>query len=246
MPSKARPVAVRKVASAPADVIEPASGVARRARRKPPAGAGVLVVVAGAEGRGKEMLIAIARRRFEADASLDFPARLTTRSQSNANGDIVVSRRVLREMAEAGELMCRWETEGQAFALGIAARRSLEDGRTVVVVAGRDAVAQLRGVWDDVRVVEVTSGADSVRNALGKRARTAHDAPRREAVVALHHPGDVAAAVRGFHEIIARMRLERLGAAAPNGRAISTGAVVKRFAGGASARKGLRPEPTRA
>lgn len=232
MPPTARPNAN------PAAIVKPKRA---RPRADIAQGRGVLVVIVGAEGRGKETLVAIARRRFEADASLDFPARLTTRSQSQANGDTVVTRRALRDMAEAGDLMCRWETDGQEFGLGIAARRSLGEGRTVVVVAGREAVEQLRGVWDDVRVVEVTAGADCVRSALGKRPPVGGDA-----VLALHHPGDVASAVRRFHEIIAGMRLERLGDAAPLGRSISSGPVVKRFAGGSPARKGLRGERSRA
>ncbi|MEQ1714174.1 MAG: hypothetical protein ABL908_22630, partial [Hyphomicrobium sp.] len=166
MPPTARPNAT------PAAIVKPERA---RPRADIALGHGVLVVIVGAEGRGKEMLVAIARRRFEADASLEFPARLTTRSQSQANGDTVVTRRALRDMVEAGTLMCRWETDGQEFGLGIAARRSLGEGRTVVVVAGREAVEQLRGVWDDVRVVEVTAGADSVRSALGKRARAGHE-----------------------------------------------------------------------
>lgn len=254
MPPQARPRRPITKAIA-ADRIGRGTAPPRRGARAGAAGNGVLVVIAGAEGRGKEMLVAIARRRFEADASLDFPARLTTRSQSEANGDTVVNRRVLRDMAAAGELLCRWETDGHAFGLGMSIRRSLEAGRTVVVVAGLEAAAELRRVWPDVRVIEVTAGADSARPKLGKlalgrfapgRPAAERDGAARGATLALHHDGDVASAVRSFHEMISRLRIERLGEAAPSGRAISAGAVVKRLAGGVSPRKGLRGERPRA
>ncbi len=249
MPPNARPPGTRKARPVAAERIKPREAAPRVHVRATVRSNGVLVVVVGAEGRGKEMLVAIARRRFEADASLDFPARMTTRSQSEANGDTVVNRRALRDMAAAGELLCRWETDGHAFGLGMAVRQSLEDGRTVVVVAGQEAAEDLRRVWDDVRVVEVTAGADSARRPLGRGAPARRDgggAEQRVSTLALHHPGDVASAVRAFHDMIARMRLERLGEAAPAGRAISAGAIVKRFAGRISPRKGLRGERARA
>lgn len=259
MSPNVRPAALRRGKPAGAATDEPAIPRRRRRAQRTPPGNGVLVVIAGAEGRGKEMLVAIARRRFEADASMEFPARLTTRSQSEANGDTVVNRRMLRDMAAAGELLCQWETDGQAFGLGVSIRRSLEAGRTVVVVAGRAAAEELRGVWPDVRVIEVTAGADSAQRRLGSMALGRRGGARgpeagalsleacaRSATLVLHHAGDVASAVRNFHDIIARIRLERLSSAAPSGRALSAGAVVGRFAGKASPRKGLRAERPRA
>lgn len=201
---------------------------------------GILVVLVGAEGRGKDMLVSIARRRFVGDEGLAFPARLTTRTQAETSGDVVVSRRALRDMAAAGELLCAWQTEGQAFGLGAAARRALEDGRTVVVVAGRDAVAPLRAVWDDVRVIEVMAGPDAIRPALGRGPLGRGEA----GAVALRHPGDVAAAVRRFHEIIAAMRPVRPVRPVAGAEAARIPSVAPRR--GAVARKGLRGAEPRA
>lgn len=191
---------------------------------------GVLLVVVGAEGRGKEMLVAIARRRFEADASLEFPARVTTRGFGAASGDLPVSRREFRDLAEAGAFICQWETGGQSFGLGVAARRSLEEGRTVVVVAGREAVERLRGVWADVRVVEVKAGPDTI---LGPRGNAGGG-------LSVHHQGDVAAAVRRFHEIIVGMRLERLAEGPPVAGKGLRAAMLKGVAAARPGTSGLR------
>lgn len=188
---------------------------------------GVLVVVVGAEGRGKEMLVAIARRRFESDASLEFPARVTTRGLGSECGDRPVSRREFRDLAAAGAFLCQWETGGQSFGLGTEALRSLEQGRTVVVVAGREAVERLRTAWSDVRIIEVKAGPDTIHGS------------RSDAGLAVHHQGDVAAAVRRFHEIIVGMRLERL-AAAPAAQSGNRSALLQRLAVPATATSGLR------
>lgn len=166
---------------------------------------GLLVVVAGEDGRGKEMLVAIARRRFGADAGLAFPPRVSTRGQAAEVGDEPVSRRAFREMAEAGAFLGHWEAGGHAYGLGTDALVALQRGMTVVVVAGREAVARFSAVWPDVRVVEVRAGPDTVVG--GKRGG--------RDVLSVSHQGDMATAVRRFHEILAAMRLERLTEAAP-------------------------------
>jgi phosphonate metabolism protein PhnN/1,5-bisphosphokinase (PRPP-forming) len=168
---------------------------------------GFLVVLIGEEGRGKEMLVAIAQRRFGADASLVFPPRVSTRSSSADIGDELVSRRAFREMAEAGAFVVHWETGGHAYGLGAEALGALERGLTVVVIAGREAAADFAKVWPDVRVIEVRSGPDTVLSA--RRAGGC-------SVLSVNHPSDLATAVRSFHELISTMRLERLADAAPS------------------------------
>lgn len=190
---------------------------------------GMLVVVVGPEGSGKELLIAIARRRFDTDASLSFPVRVTTRGSSEPGGNVAVSRRAFRDMAGQGAFLCTWETGGHAFGLPQSTARCLADGRTVVVAAEREAVERFRMIWPDVRMVEVRSGPDVIRTDPGP--------------LAVNHRGDVAEAVRRFHEILVAMRLERLTQAASPGHRGSSVRVLSRLVGGrrgGALPKGLR------
>jgi ribose 1,5-bisphosphokinase len=180
----------------------------------------VLVLVVGGEGRGKEMLVQIARRRFEADASLAFPARVTTRLLAGAAGDLPVSRRTFREMAAAGAFLGHWDAGGHSFGLQREAFRSLELGRTVVVVAGVEGLESLAGAWDDVRAIEIKTGPDAV-----VPSRRSGGPARLE----VRHDGDVAAAVRRFHDIIVGMRLERLSAGGVSTGGATTAAIMRRL-----------------
>lgn len=210
-PPRCRRPGLRKAEESRSDEVTTGRKPARTRRGRPGDGAdraGVLVAVVGAEGRGKEMLVAIARRRFECDASLEFPARVTTRPMGGASGDVAVSRRAFRDLAAGGAFCCHWETAGQSYGLDVGVVRSLEAGRTVIVVVSRDAVDGLRSAWPDVRVVEVKAGPDAVSASWRSRATVGGE-------MEVSHQGDVAAAVTRFHDIIRRMRLERLTEARP-------------------------------
>lgn len=238
MPSKPAPIAARR-ASAKAPTVRPHRGAKPNATSQH----GVLVVVVGPEGRGKEMLIGIARRRFSADASLAFPGRVTTRAMGCVEADTSVSRRAFRDMTLDGAFLCHWETGGQSFGLPNAARTCLEAGRTVVVVAERESVERFRGEWGDVRVVEVKAGPDTIRCGPGRDSA---------GMLTVHHQGDVAEAVRRFHGLLTAMRVERLATGAPGPRLTPGSVAVRSLVATPAARKrasnkpprptGLRPE----
>ncbi len=200
------------------------------------AGPGVLVAVVGAEGRGKDMLVSIAQRRFGGDSCLVFPRRFTTRAAAGVGADVTVSRRVFRDMADQGRFWCRWDADGQSYGLGREVADALAAGATAFVVVDRAALAALRSVWSDVRVVEIMAGADAAR---AFRRRVPGD-------LEVRHDGDVAAAAARFHDLIRRLDRERPATPSPvaaerPGRARPAGPAVPR-----RKRTGLRTAPQRA
>ncbi len=202
---------------------------------------GVLVVVVGPEGRGKEMLLTIARRRFGSDASLAFPGRITTRPAAMVDADTSVSRREFRDMVLQGAFLCHWETGGQSFGLPNTARACLDAGRTVVLVAERESVNRFREKWSDVRVVEVKAGPDTICCTPGRAV---------QGLLTVHHQGDVADAVRRFHDVLMAMRVERLARDAASPRLTPGSGALRRLVAGPNNPQvpkrprltGLRPE----
>lgn len=180
-------------------------------KRRPKAAAaasGECLVLVGPDGRGKDVLIGSARRRFSADASLAFPQRIATRNPGDNDEHLCVSRRAFREFENSGALFVAWESNGHRYALTDATAAALATGCVVVFAANEDAVADLAARGVRMRVLEVAAGPDCVRaRAAAVAAASAKSAQRRDV---LHHGGDLAAAVRAFHGLILGLKCERL------------------------------------
>ena len=158
---------------------------------------GALVVLIGAEGRGKDMLVAIARRRFAGDPRHHFPARLTTRAQAMVGGDATLSRRELLELDRQRRLIASWQVGAALVGLPRDCLQHLEAGSIVTLAASREALLALAAAWPRLCVVEVASGPEGVARP-GAASRAAgmlgeHD-PVGVSVRRLRHEGSIGSA----------------------------------------------------
>ncbi len=196
----------------------------------PASSPGRCLVLVGPEGRGKDLIVASARRRFFADASLDFPQKIATRNSGGNDDYACVSRSAFRDLERSGALFVSWSLGGHSFAVAGSVAVALGEGRTIVFAATEEAAADLARRGNRVHVVEVAAGPDAVRARAALATplieRVAERAEGNAAVFSrrqvLQHNGDVAAAVRAFHALILETRAERHGveAAAPLGAAV--------------------------
>ena len=198
--------------------------ISRSQRQSPPAPLpGQCLILVGPEGRGKDLIVASARRRFRADASLDFPQRLATRNSGDNDEHACVSRAAFRDLERSGGLFASWSLGGHSFGLDGTAAVAVAEGRTVVFAATEEAAVDLARRGERVHVVEVAAGPDFVRS----RAALATPLIERAALCAeggaaaflrrqvLQHGGDVAEGVRAFHALILETRTERLASQDP-------------------------------
>lgn len=171
---------------------------------------GLALVLVGPEGRGKDVLIAAARRRFACDQRLAFPLRVMTRQTGAIGEHLHVSRRVFREMERERSFLVSWTSGDHGFALPAGSGQLIEEGRIVVVAGTAETAERLAAGGTSVRVVTVNAGPDLVRARLaaGARARPyafggggfAHE---------ISHSGNLADAVRRFHALLQEIRDER-------------------------------------
>lgn len=179
---------------------------------------GKCLVLVGPEGRGKDLLIASARRRFSADSSIEFPERISTRPGNFDSEQIHVSRSAFRDLEASGALFASWRADGHGVALPGSVALALASGRTVVFAASSEVAAGLRAHGLAVTVIEVTAGPDCVRaRAATRRSSAAGETSARASgdTVVLHHGADLADAVRRFHALLLASRLERLAVSEP-------------------------------
>lgn len=180
---------------------------------------GQCLILVGPEGRGKDLIVASARRRFRADASLDFPQRIATRNSGDNDEHACVSRAAFRDLERSGGLFASWSLGGHSFGLAGTAAVAVAEGRTVVFAATEEAAVELARRGERVHLVEVAAGPDAVRARAALATPVIERAAQRAECGAavflrrqvLQHGGDVAEAVRAFHALILETRTERLG-----------------------------------
>lgn len=165
---------------------------------------GLLVVLTGPEARGKDILISAARRRYATDPHFDFPGRIATRATELDDELIAITGRVFRDIESGNGFAVAWQHAGARHGLTAGALQALEAGRIVVVAAPREAIAQFQALWPRVEVLMLASEVDGARPWPGRRgvtiADTAIASSRR-----IHHDGDIATAVRRFHEVLDKL-----------------------------------------
>lgn len=189
----------------------PVAGGARRRLACRPSGqevvqGGTLVVLVGPEGRGKDMLIAIARRRFATSSLHVFPRRLITRSLGPEGTDVVVSRRTLHALACEGRLLAGWRIGDVACALARESLAGLKTGQVATIAATATVASALAKHWSDVRLVEVRSGPDIVRGPSQAKtlAPTAGRGSDQSALV-IAHDSDLATAASRLLDYLAML-----------------------------------------
>lgn len=118
---------------------------------------GVLVVIVGASGAGKDSLLRSARQTLAADPDIVFQRRVITRPPGDDNEphdsvDVAGFERLRRE----GELIVHWSAHGLHYGVPRACLASLAQGRVVVVNGSRAALPRFSEVFAQLRIVNVS------------------------------------------------------------------------------------------
>ncbi len=133
---------------------------------------GVLFLVVGASGVGKDSLIDGAHRLLEDDVSYCFPRRWITRP-ADAGGERhrAVSAAEFDRFETEGAFMLSWRAHGHRYGIPIAAEQALAKGRAVVVNVSRQVIEEARRRFSPVRVILVTAPRAVVAERLAARGR---------------------------------------------------------------------------
>ncbi|MEM9442245.1 MAG: phosphonate metabolism protein/1,5-bisphosphokinase (PRPP-forming) PhnN [Pseudomonadota bacterium] len=139
-------------------------------------GRGVLFLVVGPSGVGKDSLIDGAKRLLANDVSYYFPKRYITRSQ-DAGGEQhrSVTPKEFKTLRADGSLMMSWEAHKHHYGIPAAAEEALAAGRSVVVNVSRQVIEETRRRWPPVRILLVTAPRDVLAARLTARGRETDD-----------------------------------------------------------------------
>lgn len=138
---------------------------------RPTAAPGLLVLVVGPSGAGKDTLLAFARARLAGRPDIVFARRLVTRPPDGTEDHEPFDVAAFEEGVAADRFALGWRANGLCYALGADVKAALAAGHTVVANGSRAAVAEARARFARVKVVHITAPPTVLAARIADRGR---------------------------------------------------------------------------
>lgn len=154
---------------------------------------GMLFLIVGPSGAGKDTLLDGARERLAGDRRFVFARRVITRP-ADAGGEAheSVNSEEFDRRLESGAFLSHWRAHDLSYGLPIELEADLAAGRHVLANVSRAVIADIAGRYPTTRVVEITAAPQILAARLAARGReTAADVARRLARTPTPYPPGV-------------------------------------------------------
>ena len=134
---------------------------------------GLLVLVVGPSGAGKDTMIAGARARLAGDTEFVFPRRDITRAPDLGGEDYrAIGRAAFGRRRAAGTYSLDWQANELDYGIPKAIERDLAAGRVVVINVSRTVIERAQALYPGrVRIVLVTAPEAVLARRLRRRGR---------------------------------------------------------------------------
>ena len=132
---------------------------------------GVLFLVVGPSGAGKDTLIDAARCQFKSDWNYYFPKRVITRSGGIGEQHVVISDREFRRCVDREHFFLHWRAHGLSYGISADVTCNLNAGQNIVVNVSRTVVGEANRRWPKVCVIKITSDREALAERIAKRGR---------------------------------------------------------------------------
>jgi phosphonate metabolism protein PhnN/1,5-bisphosphokinase (PRPP-forming) len=132
---------------------------------------GVLILVVGPSGSGKDTLIAAARCALSGNCHFVFPSRFITRADRTGEEHIYVSSEDFEHLRREGMFFLNWAAHGLSYGIPASVGQDLEAGRAAVFNISRRMIGAAREKWRCTHVISVMVEPEVLRLRLRARGR---------------------------------------------------------------------------
>ncbi|NLS01837.1 phosphonate metabolism protein/1,5-bisphosphokinase (PRPP-forming) PhnN [Rhizobium sp. P32RR-XVIII] len=137
---------------------------------------GIMVVVVGPSGAGKDTLMALAAKHFSGRAEVHFVRRVITRDGGAGGEDhLSVSDAGFASMEQSGSFAVWWEAHGLKYGIPAEVSVALGKGHLVIANGSRSALHHFKAVFPRLKVINVTARPDVLAARLETRGRETHE-----------------------------------------------------------------------
>ncbi|MEC8204607.1 MAG: phosphonate metabolism protein/1,5-bisphosphokinase (PRPP-forming) PhnN, partial [Pseudomonadota bacterium] len=137
---------------------------------------GILFLVVGPSGAGKDTLMDGARARLADDARFVFARRAITRPADAGGEDHeAVDIAEFERRREAGGFLAYWQAHDLSYGLPIALEKQLASGKNVLANVSRAVIPEILARYSSTKVVEITAPPEILAARLGTRGRESED-----------------------------------------------------------------------
>ncbi|WP_428030802.1 phosphonate metabolism protein/1,5-bisphosphokinase (PRPP-forming) PhnN [Ancylobacter sp.] len=134
-------------------------------------GPGLLVLVVGPSGAGKDTLLAYARERLAGREDIRFARRRITRPSDATEDHVSLDADAFTQGVAQGRFPLHWQANGLCYALGEEVAQDITTGRIVVANGSRAAVSEARARFARVKLVHVTAPTEVLATRIAARGR---------------------------------------------------------------------------
>ncbi len=156
---------------------------------------GMLIVVAGPSGSGKDTLISFARHALGDDPRFSFPPRVITRADQSGEDHIHVSPKHFERLRRQKLFFLDWDAHGFSYGIPANIQDELDQGRAVIFNISRRMIPAARTKWQPTAVISVMVAADELRRRLRSRGRETEAEIEARVSRASDHAGAIGAPV---------------------------------------------------
>lgn len=138
----------------------------------PDTATGVMAVVVGPSGAGKDTLMNLAARHFAGRPDVHFVRRVITRDADAGNEDHrSVSEVDFDAMEQAGAFAVSWEAHGLKYGIPADVTDELARGNLVIANGSRSVLHRFQAVFPRLKVINVTARREVLAERLMARGR---------------------------------------------------------------------------
>jgi ribose 1,5-bisphosphokinase len=133
---------------------------------------GMMVVVVGPSGAGKDTLIGRAAKHFDGRTDVHFARRIITRGEDAGGEDHVsVSDGGFEAMQQAGGFAVCWVAHGLKYGISAAVLDELAEGNIVIANGSRSVLDRFKTAFPRLTVINVTARPEVLAGRLQARGR---------------------------------------------------------------------------